>query len=95
MMNEERYVNLPHLIDYLRKVRQNRNVNISPYMDSVLLNVQQMIEFDMENPLIADSFVIGGCGSCKWSGRKQKCSCCRRNRYIKDCWEAKHGTTDI
>ena len=36
------YVNFDHLIDYLRKVRKNRIVNISPYMDNALLNVQQM-----------------------------------------------------
>ena len=30
---------------------------------------------------------IGNCENCKWKGRHQKCSCCRRNRYIKDCYE--------
>lgn len=30
---------------------------------------------------------IGNCEKCKWKGRHQKCSCCRRNRYIKDCYE--------
>lgn len=30
----------------------------------------------------------GGCDGCRWSGsRHQKCSCCRRNRYLKDCYE--------
>lgn len=28
------------------------------------------------------------CGECRWKGRRhQKCSCCRRNRYLKDCYE--------
>lgn len=27
------------------------------------------------------------CERCKWQGRHQKCSCCRRNRYLKDCYE--------
>ena len=85
----ELYVNLPHIIGWLRAVRKNRSVNTSPYMDSALLNIQQMLELDAANPIIADSFPIGGCGTCKWSGRTQKCSCCRRNRYIKDCWEEK------
>lgn len=26
------YVNFDHMIDYLRKVRQSRNINNSPYM---------------------------------------------------------------
>lgn len=85
----ELYVNLPHIIEWLRAVRKNRSVNTSPYIDSALLNMQQLLEIDAANPIIADSFPIGGCDTCKWSGRVQKCSCCRRNRYIKDCWEEK------
>ena len=27
------------------------------------------------------------CDGCKWRGRHQKCSCCRRNRSLKDCYE--------
>lgn len=85
----ERYVNLPRLVERLRQVRQNRDVNTSPQMDSALLLVQEMLERAAYDPLICDSITIGGCRSCKWSGRTQKCSCCRRNRYIKDCWEEK------
>lgn len=86
---EECYVNLPKLAGCLRQVRQNRAVNTSPQMDSALLLVQEMLERAAYDPLICDSITIGGCRSCKWSGRTQKCSCCRRNRYIKDCWEEK------
>ena len=34
---------------------------------------------------------IGNCDGCHWKeiGRQQKCSCCRRNRYMKDCYERK------
>jgi hypothetical protein len=34
---------------------------------------------------------VGNCDGCHWKeiGRQQKCSCCRRNRYLKDCYEAK------
>ena len=28
-----------------------------------------------------------GCDGCRWKGRHQKCSCCARNRYLKDCFE--------
>ena len=36
-----------------------------------------------------DMEYIGGCESCIYSNRRrpQKCSCCRRNRYLKDCYE--------
>ena len=27
------------------------------------------------------------CAVCRWRDRYQKCSCCRRNRHLKDCWE--------
>ena len=37
----------------------------------------------------SDMEYIGGCESCIYSNgrRPQKCSCCRRNRYLKDCYE--------
>lgn len=37
----------------------------------------------------ADAIEIGNCDGCRWKeiGRRQKCSCCRRNRYLKDCYE--------
>lgn len=39
----------------------------------------------------ADAVEVGSCDGCYWKeiGRQQKCSCCRRNRYLKDCYEAK------
>ena len=38
-----------------------------------------------------DAVEVGSCEGCHWKeiGRQQKCSCCRRNRYLKDCYEAK------
>ena len=27
------------------------------------------------------------CAGCRWRGRHQKCSCCRRNRSMRDLWE--------
>ena len=31
---------------------------------------------------------VGNCDGCMFANRKrpQKCSCCRRNRYLKDCY---------
>ena len=87
MVTEEKYINLSHLLNYLRALRRNRSVNTSPYMDNAILNIQQMLELDAYNPIIFDYITIGGCRTCRFSGRHQKCSCCRRNRYLKDCWE--------
>lgn len=44
----------------------------------------------MEAPSV-DAVEVGSCDGCHWKeiGRQQKCSCCRRNRYLKDCYEAK------
>ncbi len=28
----------------------------------------------------------------RWKGRHQKCSCCRRNANLKDCYEADQNT---
>ena len=81
------YLKVPDLIDYFRALRMNRKINISPYMDNALLNIQQLLEIDQYNPIIFDCVEIGNCENCRWKGRHQKCSCCRRNRYIKDCYE--------
>lgn len=80
------YVNVEHLIECLRQVRLNRKANDSPYMDSALLNLIQLLEgnFIVNNPLLADSIAIGGCDACENKRKHQKCSCCRRNRYLKD-----------
>ena len=32
------------------------------------------------------------CNECRWKGRHQKCSCCRRNANLKDCYEATQNT---
>ena len=32
------------------------------------------------------------CNGCRWRGRHQKCSCCRRNANLKDCYENAQNT---
>lgn len=32
------------------------------------------------------------CNGCRWKGRHQKCSCCRRNANLKDCYEPVQNT---
>lgn len=36
-----------------------------------------------------DAVEVGNCEGCMWKSRKrtQKCSCCRRNPDMKDCYE--------
>ena len=33
----------------------------------------------------------GDCTGCRWKDRPQKCSCCRRNQNLKDCYEEAGG----
>lgn len=46
---------------------------------------------DLQNAPAVDAVEVGSCDGCYWKeiGRQQKCSCCRRNWYLKDCYEAK------
>ena len=81
------YLKTQDLIDYFRSLRTNRKINSSPYMDNALLNIQQLLEIDQYNHCIFDYVEIGNCEKCKWKNRHQKCSCCRRNRYIKDSYQ--------
>lgn len=81
-----KYVNFNHIIGYLKNVRANRSKNDSPYMDNALLNIQQLLELDIHNPILFDCVEIGMCTGCKWKGRHQKCACCRLNRNLKDCY---------
>ena len=39
------------------------------------------------------AFDIGVCEGCAYNNRRrpQKCSCCRRNPYMKDCYEAENN----
>lgn len=43
----------------------------------------------VKNAPAVDAVEIGSCDGCYWKeiGRHQKCACCRRNRYLKDCYE--------
>lgn len=43
--------------------------------------------------VILDAVEVGNCKGCAWENRKrpQKCSCCRRNPYMKDCYERENN----
>ena len=50
--------------------------------------IDDVLEILDEQPTIIE---IGNCAGCLWEGRvrPQKCSCCRRNPDMKDCYEVK------
>ena len=81
------YLKAADVIEFLKDCRQNVKTNNSPYIDNALLNVQELIEINAYNPCIFDFVEIGDCQKCKWKNRHQKCSCCRRNRYMRDLYE--------
>lgn len=88
----KKYVKFDDLIEYLKALRMNRSINDSPYMDNALLNIQQLLELYVYNSIIFDYIEIGGCEDCLWRNRHQKCSCCRRNRRLKDCYREREDT---
>lgn len=83
----EKYVKVDDLLEYLDHLRKNRQINDSPDKDQYLLTLRQLVALDSWNPILFDSVEIGGCEKCRWRERHQKCTCCRRNRHMKDCFE--------
>ncbi len=51
-------------------------------------HIKEILGMGRSNLFYYDCFYVGGCAHCKWNGKRpQKCSCCRRNRYMKDNYE--------
>ena len=88
-----KYVNFDHILAFLAEARRETRINNSPYMDNALLNLQQILQHDIYNPCLFHYIEVDGCDDCRWRNRPQKCSCCRRNLRIKDCYE-KEATHD-
>ena len=93
-----KYINIASVLGYLDGLRVNRKVNTSPHIDNALLNLRQIIHADMCNALSDPVFEyvdIESCDGCKWrSKRHQKCSCCRRNKHMRDLWEGDKNAVD-
>ena len=81
------YVNFDHIMKFLSEARRGTKINKSPFMDNALLNLQQLLQHNIYSPSLFEVIEIGGCDSCRWKRRTQKCSCCRRNLRMKDCYE--------
>jgi hypothetical protein len=50
--------------------------------------VEEVLHELIEKACAVDAVEVGNCDGCYWKtiGRRQKCSCCRRNRDMKDCY---------
>lgn len=60
--------------------------------EAVALAVKGLLVLRSANSLFVGSDALArpkerSCDDCRWKGRHQKCSCCRRNHNIKDCYE--------
>ena len=84
------YINADQAAELFDKWRQQ---GFPPNLDSatrdkLLSRIVQLLRQDYPLNILAwDAFSVGGCETCRWRNRRQKCSCCRRNRHLKDCWE--------
>lgn len=85
------YSNADQVADYFAQLRKNLPFDSKDFLtrDNMLLNAEQVIR---STPIMTifywDSVRIGDCDKCKWKfARHQKCSCCRRNRNMKDNFE--------
>ena len=60
--------------------------------ENFVLGIESVLEYAEYLPAI-DAVEAGTCEGCIYSNRKrpQKCSCCRRNKDLKDCYEAEEN----
>lgn len=56
-------------------------------------DIEEILEqndFNLDVPVIGETKTDADCTGCRWRGvRPQRCSCCRRNIYMKDNYEVK------
>lgn len=79
-----RYIHTGNLIMYLNMALIENKY--SPTAGYALLKLHQIVN---EYPGYFGYITLGECEGCRWNGRHQKCSCCRRNPDLKDCYEVK------
>lgn len=77
-----KYIHAGNLTEYLdMALIKNKS---SPTTGYALLKLHQIIN---EHPEYFGCITIDDCDGCRWNGRNQKCSRCRRNPSLKDCFE--------
>ena len=64
-------------------------MNPESYDATVIAGCVKITRQIIENAPAVDAVEVGSCDGCYWKeiGRHQKCACCRRNRFLKDCYE--------
>lgn len=85
------YINADQVADHISQRRLNLNPDNAAYYEKCK-TLRLLEELVRKTPygtvLYWDSVQIVGCNGCKWKlVRHQKCSCCRRNRHLKDNFE--------
>lgn len=82
------YISADQLAEHIAGLVAGMKFEQYPYLSvKVLQNLEDLVRKE-PNTFRWDSVYIGDCGDCKWKFvRHQKCSCCRRNRNLKDNFE--------
>lgn len=92
------YVNMMDFLNFLTKRRESANdAMMGIYRKMVLLELSRdLIQMRQDHFAPMDTIpFVGECNGCKWKWvRQQKCSCCRRNRNLKDCYELEEPEED-
>lgn len=85
------YVNMIDFLDFLTNKRESADDGwLGMYQKIALLDLsRELIQMKPDHFAPMDTIpFVGECNGCKWKwARQQKCSCCRRNRGLKDCYE--------
>lgn len=92
------YVNMIDFLNFLTDRRESADdAMMGIYRKMVLLELSRdLIQMIPHNFVPMDTIpFVGECNGCKWKWvRPQKCSCCRRNRNLKDCYEIEETEDD-
>lgn len=81
------------LADYLKKTKIDEVFpnwkELGCVAKTAVIRLTKQYRVIVLNAPAVDAVEAGSCDGCHWKeiGRQQKCSCCRRNRYLKDCYE--------
>lgn len=92
------YVNMTDFLNFLTERRESADdAMMEIYRKMVLLELSRdLIQMQPDHFAPMDTIpFVGECNGCKWKWvRPQKCSCCRRNRNLKDCYELEEPEED-
>jgi hypothetical protein len=80
------YINAEQAARYFASLRKKLPHDARDFMtrDSLLLSVELALRSDYSQLAFWDAIQIGDCADCVGQEVPQNCSCCRRNRHLKD-----------